>query len=137
MKKIALWMLGVLLALAAAFGALQYAASERVEVVELHTFNEQGEQVTTRLWIVDHDGHPYLRGETGSGWFTRLRASDTVTLTRAGNTLPYSQQVRNENRDAINRLMREKYTWSDQLVSLFSGGDREQSNVIELTPVQP
>ena len=134
--RIALWTVGVLLALAAAFGALQYAASERVEVVELHTVNEQGEQVTTRLWIVDHDGHPYLRGETGSGWFTRLRASDTVTLTRAGNTLPYSQQVRNENRVAINQLMREKYTWGDQLVSLFSGGDREQSNVIELTSLQ-
>ncbi len=134
--KIALWTVGVLLALAAAFGALQYAASERVEVVELHTFNEQGEQVTTRLWIVDHDGHPYLRGETGSGWFTRLRASDTTSLTRAGNTLPYSHQVRNENRAAINQLMREKYTWSDQLVSLFSGGDREQSNVIELTSLQ-
>ncbi len=134
--KIALWMLGGLLTLAAAFGALQYAASERVEVVELHTLNDQGEELTTRLWIVDHDGHPYLRGETGSGWFTRLRASDTVTLTRAGNTLSYSHQVRNDNRAEINRLMREKYTWGDQLVSLFSGGDREQSNVIELIPVQ-
>ncbi len=135
--KIALWLLGGLLVLAAAFGALQYAASERVEVVELHTFNDQGEELTTRLWVVDHDGHPYLRGETGSGWFTRLRASDTATLTRVGNTLSYSHRVRNENRTEINRLMREKYTWGDQLVSLFSGGDREQSNVIELTPVQP
>ena len=132
--KIGLWILGGLLALAAAFGVLQYAASERVEVVELHTLDEQGEQVTTRLWIVDYEGRAYLRGDSASGWFGRLQASDTVSLTRAGDSLPYSHRVRNENLAAINDLMREKYTWGDQLVSLFSGGEPGQSNAIELTP---
>ncbi len=128
-----LWILGVLAALVLGFGVLQYAASERVEVVELHTLNDEGEQVTTRLWIVDHDGHPYLRGDTGSGWFNRVQSSDSVSLTRNGETLTYSHQLRNENLDTINRLMREKYTWGDQLVTLMGGGDREQSNAIELT----
>ena len=134
--KTILWILGGLLALIVAFGALQYAASERVEVVELHTLNDEGEQISTRLWIVDHDGHPYLRGDTGSGWFTRLRASDVISVTRNGDTVSYSYRIRNENLDTINRLMREKYTWGDQLVSMF-GGDGSQSNAIELTPAQP
>ena len=130
--KTILWILGGLLALIVAFGALQYAASERVEVVELHTLNDEGEQISTRLWIVDHDGHPYLRGDTGSGWFTRLRASDVISVTRNGDTVSYSYRIRNENLETVNRLMREKYTWGDQLVSMF-GGDGSQSNAIELT----
>ena len=120
-----------------AFGALQYAASERVEVIELHTLNDQGEQVTTRLWIIDHDGHPYLRGDSDSGWLNRVQASEVISVTRNGETMTYSHQVRNENLDTINRLMREKYTWGDQLVTLMGGGDREQSNAIELTLEQP
>ena len=135
--KIILWILGSLLTLVVAFGALQFAASERVEVVELHTLNDQGEQVSTRLWVVDHDGHPYLRGDTGSGWFNRVQASETISVTRNGETMTFSHQVRNENLDTINRLMREKYTWSDQLISLMSGDNRAQSNAIELTPEQP
>ena len=131
--KVILWILGGLVALILAFGALQYAASERVEVVLLHTLNDQGEQVTTRLWIVDHDGHPYLRGDSGSGWFNRVQSSQSVSLTRNGETLIYSHQLRNDNLGAINRLMREKYTWGDQLVTLMGGGDREHSNAIELT----
>lgn len=132
--KFIFWIVGGLLALIVAFGVLQYAASERVEVVVLHTLNEEGEQVSTRLWIVDHDGHPYLRGDSGSGWFNRVQASDTVSLTRNGEALTYTHQLRNENLDTINRLMREKYTWSDQLVTMLGGSDRDQSNAIELTP---
>ena len=132
--KFIFWIVGGLLALIVAFGVLQYAASERVEVVVLQTLNEEGEQVTTRLWIVDHDGHPYLRGDTGSGWFNRVQDSDTLILTRNGVALTYTHQLRNENLDTINRLMREKYTWGDQLVTMLGGSDREQSSAIELTP---
>ncbi len=131
MKKL-LWIPGVLLALAVGFGLLQYAASERVEVVLLHTLNEQGGQVTTRLWVVDHEGHPWLRGDAGSGWFARLRANDRVSLTRNGNTTSYSYRIRNENLATIHQLMREKYTWGDQLVSLMAGDGT--SNAIELIP---
>lgn len=134
--KILFWISGGLLALVVAFGALQYAASERVEVVELHTLNDEGERVTTRLWVVDHDGHPYLRGDSGSGWFIRLRASESISLTRNGEAMIYTYQLRNDNLDIINQLMRQKYTWSDQLVSMF-GGDGSQSNAIELTPAPP
>ena len=132
--KIVLWVLGSLLILALAFGALQYAASERVEVVELHTLNDGGGQVTTRLWIVDHEGYPYLRGDTASGWFNRLQASDTVSLTRNGETRAYTYRLRNGNLAAVNRLMREKYTWGDQLVSMMGGSEAGQSNAIELSP---
>ena len=52
---------------------LQLFASERVEVVDLHTLDQTSKEVTTRLWVVDDGGYQYLRvGSDGSDWFTRL-----------------------------------------------------------------
>ena len=133
--KYVLWITGIVLALALAFGGLQFAASERVEVVELHTIDDSGKAQVTRLWVVDHDGHAYLRGETGSGWFTRLQSADTITLTRRDQTSEFTHQVKNENIARINELMREKYTWGDQFIELALGS-RAESNAIELTPLE-
>lgn len=131
--KYILWLVGIVLGLALAFGGLQYVASERIEVVQLHTVDETGEDVVTRLWVVDHDGHAYLRGETDSAWFKRLQSSDTITLTRGEQTGDFSYTLKNENIDTINELMREKYTWGDQFIELALG-TRAESNAIELTP---
>ena len=68
-----LWLLGIVIGLALIMGGLQISASERIEVVQLYTVSQTGEKVVTRLWVVDYDGHAYLRGETDSGWFRRLQ----------------------------------------------------------------
>ena len=47
----------------AALLALQFIASERVEVVELETTSASGEAKITRLWVVDEGGHD--RGPAG------------------------------------------------------------------------
>ena len=130
--KYIFWIVGILVALVVSVGLLQMAASERVEVVELHTQDENGEQVTTRLWIVDHNGSPYLRGESQSGWFQRLQSQPVVDITCNGETLRYRHEVKNENIDTINQLMREKYTWGDEVIA-FMLGSREQSNAVRLT----
>jgi hypothetical protein len=131
--KYILWMVGIVLGLALTIGGLQVAASERVEVVQLQTIDETGEEVVTRLWVVDHDGHAYLRGETDSGWFKRLQSSDRITLTRGEQTGDFTHTVKNENIDTINEMMREKYTWGDRFIEIALGS-RAQSNAIELTP---
>ena len=131
--KYILWLVGIVLGLALTIGGLQIAASERVEVVQLHTVDETGEEVVTRLWVVDHDGHAYLRGETDSGWFKRIQSSDKVTLTRGEQTGDFTHALKNENIDTINELMREKYTWGDRFIEIALGS-RAESNAIELTP---
>ena len=73
--KIFRWILGSVVGLVVLVFVLQLVASERVEVVELHTLDEQGEEVITRLWVVDDSGYQYLRvGEGGSGWYSRIQA---------------------------------------------------------------
>ena len=130
--KYVLWVVGGLFALVLAVGVLQFAASERVEVVDLHTIDANGEKVSTRLWVVDYDGHAYLRGDSPSGWFQRLQANEVVKMTRDGETLSYTHQLQNQNIGTINQLMRDKYTWGDQVIEVMIG-TREKSNAIELT----
>ena len=129
--KIAFWVLGILIGIVMSIGILQYVASERIEVVELHTMDASGQEQTTRLWVVDHDGLPYLRGDDSSGWVQRLKASEQVELTRSGGRHAYTWDVKPQNTPAINQLMRDKYTWGDRVITALVG-DRSESNMIAL-----
>ena len=131
--KYILWLVGIILGLALIIGGLQVVASERVEVVQLHTITEAGEEVVTRLWVVDYNGHAYLRGDNDSEWFKRLQSSRKFTLIRGEQTGDFTHRVKNENIDTINELMREKYTWGDRVIEIATSS-RATSNAIELTP---
>lgn len=136
MKKIVGWTLGILVTVFVGIFALQWVASERVEVVELHTLDyASGEIVTTRLWVVDHDGKAYLRvGADGSGWYARLSATPRISVTRQGVKADYLAVPRPEKSDIVNNLMQAKYTWGDTLIG-YLVGSREGSVPIELQPL--
>ncbi|MDD9891556.1 MAG: hypothetical protein OXU66_07660 [Gammaproteobacteria bacterium] len=126
------WIMGSVVGLVLLLFALQYVASERVEVVELHTLDEQGEEVTTRLWVVDDAGYQYLRvGAAGSGWFSRILANDQLELTRNDRRYRYTATLREDKSDRINELMQTKYGWGDSLIGTLLGS-RENSIPIEL-----
>lgn len=115
---------------------LERVAAERIEVVELHTVDEAGEEVTTRLWMVDDEGYQYLRvGSDGSGWFDRLRDNGEFQLTRSGVSQSYTSVLRNDKSDKINDLMQAKYTWGDTVIGVLVGS-REGSIPIELHSVR-
>jgi predicted outer membrane lipoprotein len=133
--KILAWIFGILFGLVALFGIVQTLASERVEVVELHTLDEAGETVTTRLWVMDHDGFQYLRvGGDGSGWFSRIEASETIQVTRNDETRTYTIVTRPDKSDLINDLMSKKYTWGDDFFATMFGS-RDGSIPVELHEV--
>lgn len=133
--KIVYWLTGALFSLVILLFGLQILASERVEVVELHTIDEAGEPMTTRLWVVDDEGYAYLRvGADGSGWFSRIQANGEFGVTRNNNTLRYTSEQRPQKSDRINELMQAKYTWGDSLIGVLAGS-RENSVPIELHAV--
>ncbi|NKB34936.1 MAG: hypothetical protein GKR91_17710 [Pseudomonadales bacterium] len=130
--KILRWVLGSVVGLVVLLLILQMVASERVEVVELHTLDEQGEEVTTRLWVVDDDGYQYLRvGADGSGWFSRIQANEDFAVTRNDRRFRYTAVLREEKSELINELMQDKYGWGDSLIGTLVGS-REASIPIEL-----
>jgi len=132
--KILFWSAGVLIGLfLLGLGAVQFA-SERVEVVEVRTLDDQSEAIITRVWIVDDDGQQYLRSGNGtSGWFERIQENATFEVTRNGKTDIYTAEFRRDKRDHINALMHEKYTWGDSLISLMTGS-RDAAIPVELHP---
>ena len=130
--KIFRWILRPVVGLVVLVFVLQLVASERVEVVELHTLDEQGEEVITRLWVVDDSGYQYLRvGEGGSGWFSRIQGNGEFEVTRNDRRYKYTAVLREEESERINELMRDKYGWGDSLIEILVGG-REASIPIEL-----
>ena len=130
--KILTWIFFSSVAIVVLFMIVQTIASERVEVVELHTMDDAGEAITTRLWVMDHDGYQYLRvGADGSGWFSRIQANEQVEVTRGESTETYTTKSRPDKSEIINDLMQEKYTWGDSLLATLLGG-RDGSIPIEL-----
>lgn len=133
--KFIYWAVGIVILLLVGLIALQVVASERVEVVELHTIDAEGGEQTTRLWIVDDEGYGYLRaGADSSGWFTRLQANGEFELTRNGETRRYEAIVRRDKTALINQLMQEKYTWGDSIIGAMMGS-RDNSIPVELHPL--
>ena len=129
------WAVGVVILLLVGLIGLQIVASERVEVVELHTIDAEGEEQTTRLWIVDDEGYSYLRaGDDSSGWFSRLQANGEFELTRNGETRRYEAVLRHDKSALINQLMQEKYTWGDSVIGAMLGS-RDNSIPVELHPL--
>ena len=133
--KILAWIFGSFLAVIMLFMVVQTLASERVEVVQVHTLDDAGTTVTTRLWVMDHEGYQYLRvGADGSGWFSRIQANDQIEVTRGETTKTYTTKTREDKSEIINQLMQDKYTWGDTFfATLF--GSREGSIPIELHEV--
>lgn len=128
------WGFAGLLIVALCFAGLERLAAERVEVIEIHASDENGEVVTTRLWVVDYEGGMYLRvGADGSGWYSRLQANPAIEMTRGGETKSYIASSKPEHSAVINQLMQEKYTWGDTFIGNIVGG-REGSIPILLEP---
>lgn len=126
------WILGVLMALLVIFFGAQIVASETGEVVILYT-DDGGEQAATRLWVVDHEGHAWLRSGGDSGWYQRLVAEPRVELERHGVRRPYLAVPEPAMSGRINTLMKEKYGWREDVVSVLAGS-REDAMAIRLNP---
>jgi hypothetical protein len=124
---------GALLALVVVLAALEIAASESGEVVVLRTRDAAGEAHETRLWVVDHEGRPWLRaGHAGTGWFVRLQADPDVEVVRGGETLAVRAVPVPGARDRINALVNEKYGAADSYISFFFR--REHKIPVRLDP---
>ena len=126
MKKL-LFVIAAVLAAALLFVSAIYTASETGgEVVVLRTSEADGSTVETRLWVVQHDGHSWLRaGQPTSGWLIRIEKDPRVIVTRGDEVLEYTAvPVRDaETRDRIHALMRERYTAADSFISIIRDGD--------------
>jgi hypothetical protein len=132
--KIVAWIFGGIVGLAVVVMLAQGVASESGEVAVLHTLDATGKDVTTRVWVVDHDDAQWLRaGSAESGWYTRLAAQPAIRVERADVIAEYTATPTPEARQIINDLMQDKYGWRDSLIGRMVGG-RDGAIPIRLQP---
>jgi hypothetical protein len=96
------------------------------EVVVLESIDADGESHETRLWVVEYDGHAWLRaGMPESAWLVRIQGNPEVTITRAGEPLTYRAVPVPDPviRDRIHALMRESYPFADAYISVMRDPD--------------
>jgi hypothetical protein len=118
--KLLLRSIGVVVAIVVILFVMQVIASESGEVVKITTVDGSGGQHETHLWVVDHDGHAWLRsGSPTSGWYARLKETPTLDLERNGERAEYTITVDPTQTATINALMQRKYGWADSYVGLF------------------
>ena len=108
-------LLGIVFALLLFVALLQGVASETGEVVVLTSVDQAtSAPTTTRLWVEDHDGAMWLRGDAASGWTQRVLAQSTpVVLKRNGVRYEFVVASEPERVALVNRLMRDKHGWRD------------------------
>jgi hypothetical protein len=112
---------------------MMFVASESAEVVVLSIPEEDGVR-EVRLWVVDHDGSAYLRGDEQSGWMPPLQNAETIELERDGRSVTYQPRIATELRDDINALMLSKYGWRERYIT-FLLGDRDAAMPVEMVPL--
>ena len=93
-----------------------YLAGERTEVAVLRTHDDAGAPYETKMWVVDVDGHSYVRiGRPGRGWGERAKAHPDVELIRGGVTTPCTATVVEDPAllRRIDEAFASKYGWVD------------------------
>ncbi len=131
--KLAVRLIGALVAVVVVLFVVQILASESGEVVVITTTDATGAQHETHVWIVDNDGHAWLRsGSPKSAWYARLKETPTLELERAGTRSEYTVTAVPAKRAELNALMREKYGWADAYIGFFIS--RAEAVPIRLDP---
>jgi hypothetical protein len=129
-------LLGVVLALGSVAG-LTYWAGEQTEVAVLRTRDVDGSVRETKLWVVDHEGTPWVRvANPRRGWFARLRDRPQVELLRGGRTQACEAHVHEgpETRAAIDAAFRARYGIVDWWYGLLL---RRGAIPVQLVPREP
>ena len=122
--KYVYWILGLLVGIPALLFIIHIAASELGgEVVTLERANADGDSSQIRVWIVDNSDASWIEhGDSDSYWMEQLLSSGEVVLQRGGETITHEGTLDPDSHDLYHDLRRQKYSWADQLIELFSGG---------------
>ena len=123
MKRILKRTLQLAVAIVLIGGGTVYAVSEiGPEVVTVETFSPDGTPVSTRLWIVDAEGRPWLRAALpwAGDWLQRMETRPRVVVHRVTGVREFDAVLVREPEavERVGALMRAKYGMRDLLVSL-------------------
>jgi hypothetical protein len=94
-----------------------------VGTIEIVTSDEDGSSRETKIWLAVVDGQGYARtGDTR--WGDNIARNPEVTLRIEGVEYPLRVELIEDEalRERVVQAFRDKYGWSDKLVSIFRSG---------------
>lgn len=107
-----------------------FALIESGEVIVLRAMPDEGHEFIARLWIVDHDGYPWIgkADPSKARWVKRLRSNSRVEVTRGGVTQCYRAILSGEpaTRRDVYALFQSKYRiplYGSRLLGLLLGSN--------------
>jgi hypothetical protein len=105
------------------------------EVIVLHTQNEDGSWLESRVWIADDGQVSWLHGSTRSRWERNLAARPVVEVTRAGETHRYRATQVPGPHPKLDELLRAKYGVADRWVRIVAA-DGEATTPVRLERIE-
>jgi hypothetical protein len=102
--------------------AVDWSKHAAEQVVRVVTSDEDGAARTTKVWIVVVDGEAYLR-TGGTRWGKNVERNPDVRLLAEGAEYDLRVEFVSDEalRARVTQALREKYGWSDRMVSVFRG----------------
>ena len=113
-------LLAVVVAVPLFLGLMLIVLSEKDEVVVLRTVGADGVK-ESRLWIVDGEQGPIVRGSPGKAWVENARSNPAVALHRGADWVAHEAVELTGDRALAetNSLMRAKYGFADEVIDMF------------------
>ena len=127
-------LLGIVLALALAFGVVTLVALEGREVVVIETTVEGGAPRRTRTWIADEAGSAWIEAANPERPFLLdLRRQPELVLERGGLRIACTAEIapEPEGHARIRRLLAARYGWADGWIGFVA--DTRRSLAIRIT----
>jgi len=111
------------------------ALSEMGEVVIVRTVGAAGPR-ESRVWVVDGDVGPILRGAAGKEWVENARTRTGVTLRRGGEWVAYRavEIVAPAEKARVGALMLEKYGIAERAIGLLYDLDASVAFLLRAEP---
>jgi hypothetical protein len=102
-----------------------------VETIEVITHDEDGEPRETKIWLAVLDGQGFIR-TGGSSWGKNVKRDPDVVLRIEGTEYPLRVEfIEDEGlRERVSAEFREKYGWSDALISQIRGSNPDIMHMI-------
>lgn len=118
-------------AVAADAQELDWKAVSDTKTVEVVTEDEDGAPRVTTVWLLVLDGEAYLR-TAETRWGRNIVRTGELTLRIGENEYPLSVEFEEDaiRRERIERGFRDKYGWSDGLISWFRGAHPKHMRLV-------
>ena len=123
MLLLAVAALSMVVAQPAASSSPDWQAVSEVEEIQVLTAASEGELRETTIWLVVLDGRAFIRTSSRSGWGDDIERNSEIALRIEGEEyLVGATFIEDEDlRERVTAAFREKYGWSDGMISIFRG----------------